>query len=180
LLAGGSFLIVIIPAPDAHRDASMRGVAPTLSRIARPALVLALVFAQAISAFGFPQIETRLTVQACGCLTPCGRDTANCCCAKSRPAPEPVEVKPRCAKCKKSSSEECAAATPKVKWVSGVKARQCRGEGPIGASSQAPAVPPAAPLPTIPPAPFPETVDLHVSLLVSHISSLDEPPPRIA
>ncbi|HEY2909841.1 MAG TPA: hypothetical protein VGI99_06320 [Gemmataceae bacterium] len=159
----------------------MRGAAPTLSRIARPALVLALVFAQAVSAFGFPQIQTRWTVQACGCLTPCGRDTANCCCAKSRPAPEPIaEVKPRCAKCKKSSHEDCAAPTPKVKWVPGVKARQCRGDGPMGAFSQTPAIPPAAPLPTIPPAPFPEIVDLHDSSLVSHISSLDEPPPRIA
>src|SRR6185437_9720721 len=137
--------------------------------------------AQAISAFGFPQFQTRLTVQACGCLTPCGRDTANCCCAKSRPALEPVaEVKPRCAKCKKSSPEECAAPTPKVKWVSGVKARQCRGDGPMGASTEAPAVSPRIESQPIIAAPTIDAIRFDNSSIPSRIDLPDEPPPRIA
>lgn len=160
----------------------------TLNRAARPAIALVLVFAQAVAAFGFPLIQTRQTVKACGCVVPCGASTENCCCAKALPAPQPVVVKPAgCAKCRnrevpKPPLESTAVSSerPSVKWVAGWQARQCRGESLMGQLAELPALPPsvvakpvAAPLAS-------DMLTITDSTLSSHFTLPLEPPPRCA
>ena len=141
-------------------------------------VALVLVFAQAVAAFGFPIVQTRYTVKACGCVTPCGASSENCCCAKAVPAPAAVkESKPRCSKC--VEREQLAQPVePQVKWVAAFQAKQCRGESALGLLAELPSVPP----------PAHETgrdfttvltrLTIHDSMLESHVASLLDPPPR--
>src|SRR6516162_5086811 len=74
----------------------------------------------------------------------CGGEPGSCCC--DEPEPEPAAC-PKC-RAKQHPSEPAAPATvslPKVTWVLGWKARQCRGDGPLGLFADLPAVPPAVP-----------------------------------
>src|SRR6185312_13766806 len=104
----------------------MKRLLRTLKRAARPVTALMLVFAQAIAAFGFPLVQQRKTVKPCGCVTPCGAASANCCCVRVKACPAPVAVKPAgCPKCRGASpSADPAAEQPEVKWVAAFKARQ--------------------------------------------------------
>ena len=160
----------------------------TLNRAARPAIALVLVFAQAVAAFGFPLIQTRQTVKACGCVVPCGASTENCCCAKGIPAPEPVAVKPAgCAKCRDRETAKlplestvAPSETPTVRWVAAWKARQCRGDSPMGLLAELPAVPPVMGT-----KPHTATIasgflTISDSTLASHFTLPLEPPPRCA
>jgi hypothetical protein len=108
----------------------------------------------------------------------CGGEPGSCCC-DDEPEPEPAA----CPKCRtKQKSPEPAAPTtvslPKLKWVLGWKARQCRGDGPLGLFADLPAVPPAVPArPAFAPLPA-GTVCVIDSLVLSLSSVPDEPPPR--
>lgn len=142
------------------------------ARALRPAVALALVFAQAVAAFGFPIVQTRHTVKACGCITPCGSDSANCCCAKVKPEPK----KPRCPKC---VEREEPAAEPQVKWVPMFQAKQCRGETAAAGF--------LAEIPCMPPPTGESGRDFTVlldqlanrdSVPTSHVSAIQDPPPR--
>jgi hypothetical protein len=46
---------------------------------------------------------------------------------------------------KKPTSTMAADPKPAVKWVLGWKARECRGDGPLGLTADIPAVPPTPP-----------------------------------
>lgn len=144
-------------------------------RVLRPVVALVLVFAQAVASFGFPIVQTRYTVKACGCLTPCGAATENCCCAK--PAPQPEVKKARCPKC--IEREDSAPPTePQVKWIAGFKAKQCRGESVMGVLAEVPAVPPAAGESGRDFTRVLHDVTISDSVLDSHVSAIQDPPPR--
>jgi hypothetical protein len=75
-----------------------------------------------------------------------------------------------------------AAAAPQptdgVTWVSAVKARQCRGEGPQGLLAEVPAVPPVASAVALPhplPTAFPPPADTGRAHFATDPS---DPPPR--
>ncbi len=136
----------------------------TLRRLARPALAVVLVFAQAVAAFGFPVVRSKAgAVKACGCAVTCGT-TPDCCCKTPPPTPAPAPhcplcvaepEPPACPKCKAKEAPKpaCAHRPPTtakfdggVTWVSAFKAKQCRGEGPAGLLAEIPAVPPVVPV----------------------------------
>jgi hypothetical protein len=152
-----------------------------LRRAARPAIVLALVFAQGVAAFGFPFIQTRRTVKACGCTTPCGAASENCCCTKALPQPTLEPKRSGCPKCRSHSAPETELTSntkAKVTWVAGFKARQCRGENPASSLAESPALPPAAnSVASVAP------IVIHVLTIIdanvaSYSSSPVDPPPR--
>lgn len=180
----------------------------TVRRLSRPAVALVLVVAQVASAFGFPLVRPRAAgVSACGCVTPCGQDLANCCCkGGAKPAPvtkgcgrcggeagacchtrAPVEPKPaKCAKCRTTAPTtptQSPAATldessTTVTWVAGFKARQCRGEGPLGLLAELPSVPPVVAPRTISiPAPV-GVILVADQFSASHFAAPLDPPPR--
>lgn len=144
-----------------------------LKRMLRPAVALVLVFAQAVAAFGFPIVQTRHTVKACGCITPCGASTENCFCSK--PKPEPKKV--RCSKC--VDREELPPAEPIVKWIAAFEAKKCRSEtAAAGFLAEIPCIPPAA-------GESGRDFDIVLhnlsasdSTLVTHILAIQDPPPR--
>ena len=149
----------------------------------RPAIAVVLVFAQAVAAFGFPLIQTRKNVKACGCVTPCGSATDNCCCAKLiAPVPEPK--RPGCAKCREQQMPVPSSATstedsPSVTWVASFKVRQCRGESPMGLLAELPAIPPVV-AQTLHAAPVcSDRIAIGDSRLVSHVMTPLDPPPRL-
>lgn len=150
----------------------------TLKRAMRPLVALVLILAQAAGAFGFPILQTRHTVKACGCVMPCGADTANCCCAKAAPVPS----KPRCPKCvDRGDSTPAESAEPKVKWVAAFKAKQCRGgDSPMGVLAELPSVPPAAGEAGRDRLVLLNSLTIRDSILTSHITTLLDPPPRRA
>jgi hypothetical protein len=153
----------------------------TLSRMTRPAAVLALVFAQAVSAFGFPLVQSRWTVKACGCVMPCGSAPDNCCCSRPAPEPEPEPEKPgKCPKCRDRGETARTDAPPKVKWVAGWKARQCRGESQLGLLVEVPAVPPAAGARVPNFAPVVGSLAIVDAEIATQISIPLDPPPRSA
>ena len=118
-----SALIFITPASVSHRDAMT--FLPRISmRALRPVVAIVLIFAQGMAAFGFPVLQTRHIVKACGCVTPCGAETENCCCAKVALTPEPKRA--RCSKCV-DRDDSIPPAEPQVKWVAGFKAKQSTG-----------------------------------------------------
>jgi len=147
-----------------------------LQRITRPAVVLMLILAQAAGAFGFPILQTRHTVKACGCVMPCGADTANCCCAKPAPAPS----KPRCSKCvDRGDSKPAESAEPKVVWVPAFKVKQCRGgDSPMGLLAELPSIPPATGEAGRDRLVLLFSLTILDSNLTSYISTLLDPPPR--
>lgn len=105
--------------------------------------------------------------QTDGCRK-CGRPPESCCC------PKPATAPPSCPRCRdretKAKSDNCSScqqeslgscskptahlitpptdgdSTPVVTWVAAWKARQCRGEGPLGLLAELPAVPPGIPV----------------------------------
>lgn len=142
---------------------------------------------------------------ACGCDTTCGT-LDGCCCTTGTPAPSPPKPAPAscghcgnlpgsccceepepepaaCPKCRvKEPAPEPAVpvvgSLPKLKWVIGLKVRQCRGDGPLGLFADLPAVPPAVPArPTFAPVPA-GTVRTTDSRFPSLASIPDEPPPK--
>jgi hypothetical protein len=144
-----------------------------LKRMLRPVVALVLVFAQAVAAFGFPIVQTRHTVKACGCVTPCGASTENCCCSKPKPEPK----RPRCAKC--VDREELPPSEPKVKWIAAFQAKQCHGEtAASGFLAEIPCVPPPAGESGRDFAILLHNLSATESGLVSHISAIQDPPPR--
>jgi hypothetical protein len=150
----------------------------TLNRATRPAVALVLILAQAAGAFGFPILQTRHTVKACGCVMPCGADSANCCCAKPAPAPA---SKPRCPKCVDRGDSTPVSPEPQVKWVPGFKAKQCRGgDSPMGVLAELPSVPPAAGEAGRDHFVLLNSITIRDSILISHVSGLLDPPPRWA
>lgn len=144
------------------------------NRALRSLVAIVLVFAQAVGAFGFPVIQTRQTVRACGCVTPCGSDSANCCCSK----PAPGAKKPRCPKCLERCEVE-PESPPSVTWVASFEVRKCRGgDSALGIQVDVPAVPPAAGESG---RDFNRVLDRFAildSYLDSHISPTQDPPPR--
>ncbi|HEX4609649.1 MAG TPA: hypothetical protein VH092_15730 [Urbifossiella sp.] len=175
----------------------------TLRRLARPALAVVLVFAQAVAAFGFPVMRSKVGVaKACGCVVTCGT-TPDCCCAVPHaPPPPPPPPAPRCPHCVVEAEPEPPPACPKCKgkeaakpachhctptapapadgvtWVAAWKARQCRGEGPAGLLAEIPAVPPVVPASTRPrptPAAFAPPADTGRAHFATDPS---DPPPR--
>lgn len=173
----------------------------TLCRIARPALAVVLVFAQAIAAFGFPLMRSKAgAVKACGCTVTCGT-TPDCCCTTPLPPPaaaprcpycaaepEPTPACPRC-RVEEAAKPPCrycpTTHTPAnpgrengVTWVAAWKARQCRGEGPGGLLAEVPAVPPVASVddrPRLVPPAFPPPADTGRTHFATDPS---DPPPR--
>jgi hypothetical protein len=163
-------------------------------------MALVLVVAQVVTAFGYPVATRAGRCGACGCdatgrsdgcacgagqcavpvpePTPepdpscgkCGNPAGSCCCA---PEPDP----PACPKCRLKESTGGKPA-PGIKWVIGMKARQCHGDGPLGLFADIPALPPAVPArPSFSPVPvgFIPTADLS-STSTSPVPL--EPPPR--
>ncbi|MFO0804066.1 MAG: hypothetical protein U0791_13210 [Gemmataceae bacterium] len=139
----------------------------------RSLIAVALVFAQAVASFGFPVVQTRYTVKACGCITPCGADSANCCCAKPKPEPK----KPRCPKCIERE-DTLPHAEPAVKWIAAFQSKQCRGETTASVVAELPAVPPADAETGRDFTRTLHTVSPIESVLISHISAIQDPPPR--
>ena len=145
-------------------------------RALRPVVAIVLIFAQGMAAFGFPVLQTRHIVKACGCVTPCGAETENCCCAKVALTPEPKRA--RCSKCV-DRDDSIPPAEPQVKWVAGFKAKQCRGEsGTAGYLAEVPSLPPAAGESGRDFILFLHTLSTTDTSLVSHISAIQDPPPR--
>jgi len=141
----------------------------------RPVVALALVFAQAVASFGFPIVQTRYTVKACGCLTPCGASTANCCCAK--PAPQPESKPARCPKCI-GREESLPPAEPQVKWIAAFASKQCRGETTASVMAELPTTPPTDAETGRDFIRVLQVVSTFDSVLDSHISAIQDPPPR--
>lgn len=143
-----------------------------LSRFARPAVAAVLVLAQAVAACGFPVVQTARHALAgcpggrCGCDA-CGR-TEGCCCAGTAPrAAKPTGC------CVVPAGDE-----PAVRWVPGVQARHCRGDGPLGLSAEVPAVPPscaASPVPAPPATGSAPPADLGGP---THVTPPPDPPPK--
>ena len=141
---------------------------------------------------------------ACGCESACG-SLDGCCCSAPAPLPKPQPVPAPCGRCggqpgsccceepepepaacpkcrAKSKTPEPAAPAadsgPRVKWVLGWQARQCRGAGPLGLFADLPAVPPAVPArPAFAPLPA-GTVRVTDSRFPSLTSVPLEPPPK--
>jgi hypothetical protein len=191
----------------------MLRLAATTRRLGRPAVALALVVAQAVSAFGFPLVGSRAGASPCGCTTPCGNSPENCCCKPAAPvkpascpncggepgacchtlaslAPKPA----KCAKCRDravTKLTDCATcpgespssiaddeSEPVVTWVAGFKARQCRGDGPLGLLAEMPSVPPAeSASPVTMPVPV-GVVRISDASSTSHFTAPLDPPPR--
>ncbi len=147
----------------------------TLSRALRPAIAVVLVFAQVVAAFGFPLVQTQKTIKACGCVTPCGAESDNCCCAKAPPVAAPEPKKPGCPKCR----DREAPAESAVVWVAGFKARQCRGESPMGLLAELPALPPVVAPHSNPISASTDRIAICDSRLVSHFTVPLDPPPRL-
>ncbi len=148
----------------------------------RPAIAVVIVFAQVVAAFGFPLVQTQKTIKACGCIAPCGAATDNCCCAKAAPVAAPEPKKAGCSKCR--DREALASATtsseqpPAVVWVAGFKARQCRGESPMGLLAELPALPPVVASPPFAAPVCTELTRLGNTHLSSHFTIPLDPPPR--
>lgn len=138
----------------------------------RSLIAVALVFAQAVASFGFPVIQTRHTVKACGCVMPCGADSANCCCAQPKPEPK----KPRCPKC--IERDDAPPCEPAVKWIAAFQSKQCRGETVASVMAELPAAPPADAETGRDHIRVLHTVSPIETLLVSHVSATQDPPPR--
>ena len=181
--------IVSIRAFPHARPAMPSAAATSVRRLARPALAVVLVFAHAAATFGFPLVRPRGgPASACGCVAGCGVNEGCCCKVDFAPPPPPVPVEsvpsdaaPRCPKCLLRDAAKSAAVgdpEPAVEWVAAFKARQCRGESPLGLLAEIPAVAPAVPS-HAGFAPLPSGVvrvaDSHAS---SHVTALLDPPPR--
>jgi hypothetical protein len=169
-------------------------------------VALVLIFAQCVAAFGFPIVQSRLTVKACGCVMPCGSDPANCCCSKpTREGEAPAEPltravweagsagaspsrllagakpEPKKARCPRCVEKDELPAPPehKVKWITSVEAKKCRGEtAASGFLAEIPCMPPAAGESG---RDFTVLLDQLCSVdsnLASHISATQDPPPR--
>lgn len=115
--------------------------------------------------------------QPCG---PCGQPRGLCCCSDK--APPKVE---RCPRCKDETQPSTPAVTesdagPFVVWVSVMKARQCRGEGPLGIVAEEPSAPPQPSIHLICVAGIVGSVDVVDSRLVSTSHIPEAPPPRSA
>lgn len=178
----------------------MPRVSRTLRRLARPAVAVVLVLAQAVAAFGFPAVRTKgQGVRACGCTVVCGT-TPDCCCTRpAAPPPPPPPSCPRCVAeaepeppaCPKCKAKEAAkpacgtCATPTtprpsdgVTWVASWKARQCRGEAPGGLLAELPAVPPTVPV-AVSSFPAPSAFAPPSDAGVPHfVTDPSDPPPR--
>ena len=152
----------------------IRSFCRILSRAVRPAIAVVLVFAQVVTAFGFPLVQTQKTIKACGCITPCGAESDNCCCAKAPPVAAPEPKKPGCPKCR----DREAPAESAVVWVAGFKARQCRGESPMGLLAELPALPPVVASPPFAAPVCTELTRLGNTHLNSHFTIPRDPPPR--
>jgi hypothetical protein len=165
----------------------LRRLRRTSERIARrffrPVVAFVLVLAQVVTAFGYPIVaRDDVHVKACGC--PVAGPDVSCCCeantcctavAEVSPLPEPEPES--CPKCKAKKAAEKPA--PIVHWVSGMKARQCHGSGPLGLFADIPAVPPVIPthlqLPTVV-----DRVEQVNQISAVSISVPLDPPPRFA
>ncbi|HJZ53563.1 MAG TPA: hypothetical protein VKE74_01310 [Gemmataceae bacterium] len=104
----------------------------------------------------------------------CGHPHGSCCCPEPEPEPEAC---PKC-RAKHHATPITEKPIPVVRWVLGMKARECRGDGPLGLFADISAVPPLAPArPTVAPAPV-GVVSL-IDLSFTSCPSLPlEPPPR--
>jgi hypothetical protein len=129
----------------------LRRAARRLRRALRPAVLLALVLAQGIAAFGAPvAVRGNEQRRACGCKVngptqACCCGTGSCCAPAAAPEPEPEE--PACPHCKPKPSAKAKPAikTVAVAWVLAEQSRKCHGDGPLGLLGDIPAVPPAVP-----------------------------------
>jgi len=159
-----------------------------LRRVLRPAVVLALVLAQCVAAFGYPVVvRAGETVRRCGCKVRGPSETCCCgpqeCCAGVARHEVPEPQQPTCPKCRLKESAKHPAATSgdesaTVTWVAGMKARQCHGDGPFGLVAEFPAIPPVVPArPIADPVPV-GVVRVCNDQLLSHTSIPPDPPPR--
>jgi hypothetical protein len=152
-------------------------------RLLRPAVAMLLVFAQVVTAFGYPVVVRGSShVKACGC--PVAGPNESCCCeahtccapvAEPAPKPEP-EACPKC-RAKHAAKQALEKPAPKVIWLASFKARQCHGEGPLGLFADIPAVPPAVPANVFVPASS-GVVDTFDRSSASTTSIPLDPPPR--
>ena len=159
-----------------------------LGRILRPALVLALVAAQCVTAFGYPVVvKSGETLRRCGCKVR-GPSAACCCgprtcCDTSATQPIAAPEPPSCPKCKDKKPAPAPAAAPvakssTLKWLPSVTAQSCHGDNPHGLVAEFPSMPP-----TLPAAPTAEPRPVIRHLLVndfpgSRLSIPPDPPPR--
>lgn len=183
--------------PDATMFRSLRR---TARRLARPAVALVLVLAQAVAAFGFPAVRPRAGAHPGVCghgLCGCGNAPGACCCVGVADGTRSVPVttaaaEPRAHSCcepkttaKPAACSKCCDPEPVANpapagltWVPEWQARHCHGEGPLGLLAELPSIPPA-----IPPGPhFVPTPAGHLTVPDEnpHFISTDplEPPPR--
>jgi hypothetical protein len=152
-----------------------------LRRMLRPAVVLALVLAQCVAAFGFPiVVREGNSVRACGCKVTgksggCCCGSGGCCASVAEPTPEP---EPTCSKCCAKKPAPIAKKPVEVHWVVGIQAQQCHGSGPLGLFADITAIPPVVPArATFAPElrDFDSPIDLFAT---SHVSIPLDPPPR--
>ncbi len=133
-------------------------------RTSRLGVLCLLVTAQTVVAFGSPLIVSGAEPRRpCGC--PVGEPSQACCCGvgscceraptpkpapKPTPKPEPKPTPPLCPHCIADSTAKppppVVEEPPAIVWVYGVKARQCRGEGPLGLMADIPTIPPLSPV----------------------------------
>lgn len=108
----------------------------------------------------------------------CGNAPGSCCHTKQQPAPE-TDACPKCRSMQPEPEPPLPAAkpAPAVKWVIGMKARQCRGDGPLGLFADLPSVPPAAAESVADPTPFDHVPLTDLRSTATSSVPLD-PPPR--
>lgn len=138
------FTIPHTDSPDEMSRIPRRSTRHFAKRLSRSLIAFVLVVAQFVTAFGYPVVARAGQVARCGggrCGCPTSGATAGCCCGPSQcqlpppvatPEPDRVETE-SCPKCRdKKHAREASTPSFAMKWVVGMKARQCHGDGPLG------------------------------------------------
>lgn len=166
-----------------------RYAARLVNRLTRPVVVVLLVFAQCVAAFGYPVVvRAGESVRRCGCKVrgpsqACCCGPQSCCSSTSEQPPAPEPEVPACPKCKVKSTAKpqrtvAQGESASVTWIPGMKARQCRGDGSLGFIAEFPAVPPVV-SPQVPTHPVAVgTISERDDHLVTHTFRPPDPPPR--
>jgi hypothetical protein len=112
----------------------------------------------------------------------CGGEPGACCHTLANLAPKPAG----CAKCRAKSAQcpsespttaDADDSSPTVTWVAGFKARQCRGDSPLGLLAELPSVPPATTHPITLPVPV-GVLSITDAFSTSRFAAPLDPPPR--
>jgi hypothetical protein len=164
----------------------LRRLVRRFGRVLRPVLVLALVAAQCVTAFGYPLVvRSGETVRRCGCKV--RGPSEQCCCGPraccggvaGQPIPEPDE--PSCPKCKLKKSAPIPVArtsSTTLKWLPSVTARSCHGESSFGFATEFPSIPPAIPATQIAEPPLTDSIPLDNDRHDSPLPIPPDHPPR--